>query len=461
MNLMQRLHRLGAPASLELLERAALDQPVAIDQEAATSMVLPYSWLLDRVGDAGIKLTAAGYLPPAVVVAAMAEAHLDDDWFGKGNREDHTQPVFELRESAMRLRLLRKLRGALVLTPAGRALRGSAEPLWWHLATHLHDGATDVESDAGGLLLLAVAAGEPIDHQEHRDFVTQWMLQLGWRSREEGEPIDEWSVFSAMRNTLSLLQRIDAVPKVRYSRPAQVPSASGIAFARAALRHRRDDVDMRRSEPELPAGPPQIQFKPGLADELMRELAPLLAEEGIDLDRLDVPDIETLQRALDRAGERRNLMLFSPIGTARELALAALREAVAAVIAGDTKQAALTLARVRPESPDGSVATVASCIGVALGLLDEWLPGGAPRAPKDLGVAVRLPDGHWLGERAATDMLALARKGRAFDSLGTLITRQGGEHVLYGSALALAAGVQGWAQIVGARADELVRTVIV
>jgi len=457
---MQRLDRLGVPAAVELLNRAALDQAVEIDEQAAASMVAPYSWLLDRVGDAGIKLTAAGYLPPAVVIAAMAEAHLED-CYGKHTREEHTQPVLELRQSAMHLRLLRKLRGTLVLAPAGRTLRGNAEQLWWHLVTHLHDGATDIELDAGGLLLLAVAAGEPIAHDGHRDLVTQCMVQLGWRSVEEGEPIDEWAVFRAMRSTHSLLELIRAVPEVRYNRPAQVPSASGIAFARAALRHMRDDVDMRRSEPELPPGAPLIQFKPGLADEVMRELAPLLAEEGIDLDHLDVPDIETLQRALKRAGERRNVMLFSPIGTARELALAALLEAVAAITAGDSKRAARTLAWVQPESPDGSVATVASYIGVAVGLLDEWLSGNDPRAPKDLADAVRVPDGHWLGERAATDMLALARKGRAFDSLGTLITRQGGENVLYGSALAVAAGVQGWAQLVGAHADEWARNVIV
>lgn len=41
-------------------------------------------------------------------------------------------------------------------------------------------------------------------------------------------------------------------------------------------------TDMRRRNPEPPAGPPQIQFKPGIANEMLRELAPLLAEEGID-----------------------------------------------------------------------------------------------------------------------------------------------------------------------------------
>jgi hypothetical protein len=52
---------------------------------------------------------------------------------------------------------------------------------------------------------------------------------------------------------------------------------------------------------------------------------------------------------------------------------------------------------------------------------------------------VRLPGGHWLGERAAADILVLARKGRAFRSLDTLIATQGGKHVLYGSTLTLAA----------------------
>lgn len=58
---------------------------------------------------------------------------------------------------------------------------------------------------------------------------------------------------------------------------------------------------------------------------------------------------------------------------------------------------------------------------------------------------MHLPAGHWRGERAATDILVLARKRRAFSSLDTLIARQGGEHVLYGSALPLTAATQTWA----------------
>ena len=73
-------------------------------------------------------------------------------------------------------------------------------------------------------------------------------------------------------------------------------------------------ADMRRRSPEPPPGPPKIEVKPGMARELLRELAPLLAEEGIDVDNIDVPDVQTLQRALNRAMERHNMSLFTPSG---------------------------------------------------------------------------------------------------------------------------------------------------
>jgi hypothetical protein len=198
-------------------------------------------------------------------------------------------------------------------------------------------------------------------------------------------------------------------------------------------------TDMRRRSPEPPPGPPPIEIKPGMAQELLRELAPLLAEEGIDVDNIDVPDLQTLQAALNRAMERHNMSLFTPIGHARELAAATLRLAAEAIADGDTPLAARILDQAQPESPDGSAPTVAACTGVALGLLDQWLAGHDTDAPAGLPARTRLPAGHWTGERAAADILTLARKGRAFASLDSLIARQGGQHVLYGSALALAA----------------------
>lgn len=218
--------------------------------------------------------------------------------------------------------------------------------------------------------------------------------------------------------------------------------------------------DMRRRTPEPPAGPPQVQLKPGMADELLRELAPLLAEEGIDAGNIDVPDLDTLQQAMNRAIERHNMARFTPVGDARERAAVLMRLAAGAISNGDTGLAASTIDQAQPESPDGSAATVGGCIGLALGLLDQWLSGHDPAAPAGLAKLTRLPAGHWAGERAATDILTLARKGRAFASLDSLIARQGGQHVLYGSALALAAALQAWSRHAETPVIDLARTVI-
>lgn len=74
-------------------------------------------------------------------------------------------------------------------------------------------------------------------------------------------------------------------------------------------------------------------------------------------------------------------------------------------------------------------------------LFDQWLGGTDNPAPAGLAAQIELPVSDWLGARAAADILALASKGRAFRSLGKLIVRQGGEHVLYGGTLALAAAI--------------------
>ena len=219
-------------------------------------------------------------------------------------------------------------------------------------------------------------------------------------------------------------------------------------------------AQMRRRDPEPPPGPPRIEFKPGIANEMLRELAPLLAEEGIDVDNIDVPDIETLQRAMNRAVDRHNMGRFTPVGETRELAAATLRLVVEALAEDDTTVASAVLDQVQPESPDNSAPTVSACIGITLGLLDDWLGGLDPTAPTRLADRVRLPKGHWLGERAARDIIALAHSGRAFRSLGPLIARQGGQHVLYGSALALTAAIRTWSNDTGTPVPELARTAI-
>ena len=219
-----------------------------------------------------------------------------------------------------------------------------------------------------------------------------------------------------------------------------------------------DMPDMRRNGPEPVLGAPQIQMKPGMADEMMRDLAPLLAEDGVDIN--DVTDIDAFNRALQKAVERRNMELFTPVGVRRDQAIALLVLVVAAIADDDTKRAGSLLDKAKPESPDDSVPEVSSCIGLALDLLDNWLSGQDSHAPATLAQLTRLPAGHWFGQRAAVNVLALARKGRAFHSLGSLITQQGSPQLLAGASLALTAAVLAWSRAEGTAIGELLPTVI-
>jgi hypothetical protein len=119
---------------LHLIHEAGVLQPVLVNAETAARMVRPYAWLLDRAGTEGIKLTAAGYLPPVHVEAIVEELGLAEEWIGSHNREVQTLPVMEFRESALRLGLLRKDKGLLLATPCGRELRDDPSAVWWHLA---------------------------------------------------------------------------------------------------------------------------------------------------------------------------------------------------------------------------------------------------------------------------------------------------------------------------------------
>jgi hypothetical protein len=235
----QLLDRLRGPGSrrvFELVERSQLHRPLMIDSDEAMTAVRPYTWLLERVVDDGIKLTGAGRLPPAVVSEAMSVLEDRVDWIGKANREEHTLPVFELREAGRPCRLVRKNKGTLVLTPTGRALRRDPVALWWHLAAALPDASADIERDAGTMLLLAVGAGLPLTWDIARKVVTDGLAAAGWQISGTGEPLNEWQAFEAARDTWTILEQLAALVRPRYGDPPAVPTPAAVTFARAALR---------------------------------------------------------------------------------------------------------------------------------------------------------------------------------------------------------------------------------
>lgn len=77
--------------------------------------------LVTRLGS-GLKLTSAGYLPPAVVQELMSVTGWDTRWRGGRTREDGAYPVWQLRDWAQTLGLARKYKGELRPTRRGTAL---------------------------------------------------------------------------------------------------------------------------------------------------------------------------------------------------------------------------------------------------------------------------------------------------------------------------------------------------
>jgi hypothetical protein len=61
-----------------------------------------------------------------------------------------------LRETATKMGLLRKHRGMLLLTAAGRRLRTDPVSLWWHPAERMPPRSDRCETQAGLIRLLAV-----------------------------------------------------------------------------------------------------------------------------------------------------------------------------------------------------------------------------------------------------------------------------------------------------------------
>ncbi len=125
----------GALSPLAGLVAHATEEPALTELEILDS-VRGYQLLLDLVGD-GLNLTQAGYLPPRIVETLFTELKLDATWVGKGNREDMTLPVLELRESATALGLIRKAKGKLTVTAAGRTVSGNPYALFAHIASRL------------------------------------------------------------------------------------------------------------------------------------------------------------------------------------------------------------------------------------------------------------------------------------------------------------------------------------
>lgn len=182
--------------------------------------------------------------------------------------------------------------------------------------------------------------------------------------------------------------------------------------------------------------------QPGMANDLLQEMAPLLAEDGIDLNDPSSFDLATLNAALARAVERTNMERFTPVGVTRSNTLRLLGSASDAISAGDLQSAQAVIRGIAPEPKENGEPSVAHVIGVSLGLLDSW-----HRDPDltQLLARTRIPRWSSRSRAAGTDIVALARKGRAVEAIAALHGRYDGLTILEGSILAVAGTLQTWA----------------
>lgn len=233
--ILERLRGPDAGLVADLAARADLHRAVVVDVESARAVVRPYAWLLDRIGEQGIRLTPAGYLPPAVVTETVTALGWESCCAGPRPREHLAIPVLELRQSARRLGLVRTYRGVLLRTVLGGRLRLDPGGLMWHLAGRLPEATDDAGRDAGLLLLLAVASGTPLDPSIANGLLRRGMAALGWREVGSGRPLEEWEAFGAAHATWACLRRLGAIPELRYGEAPTPPPPAGVAIARAAL----------------------------------------------------------------------------------------------------------------------------------------------------------------------------------------------------------------------------------
>lgn len=208
----------------------ALDDPGEPDPETLRAALRPYQWFLDRAQGDGIALTASGYLKPADVEAACAMLPGMSEWLGKNNRETHAAPLLDFRKSLQSMGLLRKHKGALLLTRAAASARRDPSKLWRHLASRLvPSGDADFETQATLVLLVFAATTEGEEVPD--ELIGSALSELGWRY-DDGRPLAGYEI--------RRLPAYDALTNLTDT-PASGwrgrISPMGSSLARAALRH--------------------------------------------------------------------------------------------------------------------------------------------------------------------------------------------------------------------------------
>ncbi|WP_165063863.1 plasmid pRiA4b ORF-3 family protein [Marisediminicola senii] len=159
-------------------------EPTLADSDEIARLVAPYQWLLDRVGFDGLRLTKAGWMPPAIVHDGMAT--LGWRYRGGGSyREELTPSIRTLRVSAERLNLVRAVRGRLIVGAATWEAIGRPAILATRIARMLlRQEMLDVRRKAGTLLTLGLADGGITVRSDAERHVVGALTEIGYADGE-------------------------------------------------------------------------------------------------------------------------------------------------------------------------------------------------------------------------------------------------------------------------------------
>lgn len=206
---------------------------VTLDTASASELIRPYAWLLERVGTDGLTLTQAGWMPPVVVREGMAEFNWRDRWPTASDREIDTMPMQQLRESAERMRLIRKYRGKLEVVKRVGAIVGNPVALSEHVARMLlRQRMTEGQATASTLLVLGIADGSISGPREAEERVLRLLTELGYADAD-GQPLGMQWFYGLTAPVRDVLDTLGLWADARRERQ---PSAALRSFARAALR---------------------------------------------------------------------------------------------------------------------------------------------------------------------------------------------------------------------------------
>lgn len=203
--------------ALEVSTSKVLSDP--IDHAAALTA---HRWLLERAEGDGLQLTAAGYIKPTDVKALAAVMPEMESWIFTIGREIDAHPVLYFREQIKEIGLIRKYKGTLRLTRAGRA--GLAEPkaLWRHLAETLIPTGDGFNTYSAVVILVhaATSEGEP-----DLDAIARTMTAIGWKHQNDA-PVTRTDVHPVWNDLWTTLGNIGerAVGEHRSSRVLSGPA---------------------------------------------------------------------------------------------------------------------------------------------------------------------------------------------------------------------------------------------